>query len=629
MAYIYFKCSCKKSLAVDERGVGRTIKCVDCGGPVMVPDWEYEFACPKCDTTFGAASHIADDRAQCVVCGNEFVVPSHPPEPHGLDHDKAGEPADGVADEPQLSEPDDEPKSSLPPMVPSRKWFSPAINWARLQFVICRLTVVVVVLFIGVTGSSWFISKVIQSNAGLDLEIERSQKQEDMPAAIAILESAIKQYPLAFSRASRAQKLLAEIQARLRDTTNLAAVIALTKADKDSVRAANLLTKAIRKYPRATNRVEAEALVKTIQAQLNDSWMLSTALANALMTEDVSGRIELLEKTLTACPCATNRADAEAMIVTARRQLQETEGLDHAIQQAQREKDPSVRTKLLAEALAKYPKATNRDAALGLLTKLQTLAGGQVKDPLLKAIVSAREEGSFVAAIQVLTEALKINKNSPYRVEAEQVLAVYQKQLLETTAEQRAAVTDYIEGATDALANSGYVFLPMNKAAVSSGGALSLYDSPLANKIVAMNYGVEVRLRKLTGQGEKDGSGNPLPADSMRYVPRLILSAKNGTIPRGSIVVVEYYLDDYQDKAEGQRATVERIPFPTIPKGGALAVDCRGIECSQPKKNSVLKKEPGNKLYGIIVSVYGKGSELLLQKCSMARLLKECSLQTY
>ncbi|MFA5043328.1 MAG: hypothetical protein WC381_04480 [Kiritimatiellia bacterium] len=630
MAYIYFKCSCGKSLAIDERGVGRIIECVDCGKRVTVPEWEYAFTCSECDATFGAASGIADDCARCVICGDKFIVPrNNAPSQNDLEGASIGEQTDRPVNEVKLPASGAAPNSPLPPAASSRKLVFPAIDWARLQVMLYRLTSVVVVVFIGVTGLSWFVSKVFQSNEGLSREIERSSKQGDVAASVAVLESAIKQYPLAFAGGRRARKLLADNKTIVQDTTNLSAALVLARKDTNGESAAERLAKAIKKYRRAANRAEAETLEKNIQAQLNDSWVLSLALRNGRATADVPARIELLKKALTECPCATNRADAEAMIAAAGQQLRETAGLDQAIQHARKEGDPSENAKLLADALAKYPQATNREAALGLLKNLQTQAGGQVKDPLLQAIVSARAQDTFAAAIRVLTEALKINKDSPYRVEAEQVLAVYQKQSLERTTEQKSAVTDYIEEATDALASSGYVFLPPNKALAGAGGVLSLYDSPLANKIIAMNYGVEVRLRKIAGKKNKDGAGGPPPADSLHYVPRLILSAKNGEIPRGNIVVIEYYLADYQDKAAGQRAKVERITFPKISKGQALAVDCRGIECSPPVKGAASKKEAGNKLYGIIVSVYGKGSELLLQKCSMAKLVKECSVQTY
>jgi DNA-directed RNA polymerase subunit RPC12/RpoP len=633
MAYVYFKCSCGKSLAVDERGVGRAIACVDCGKQVVVPEWDYEFDCSKCAATFGAASNIAGDEVQCVDCGNKFVVPANTPLPQNeLDRVLTGERTDVLIDEVQPAAASGEPNHMPSQSVPSRKMFPPAINWTRFFTVLYRLTVVLAVLFVVVMGSDWLILNINRSNADLDLAIRQSRDQVDLSSANIILEKAIDQYPLAFAHARQAKQLLAENQARLSDTTNLAVVIALTKTDKDSGRAANLLAKAVCKYRRATNCAEAETLVKAIQSRANDTWMLAAAMNNAQMTEDVSERIALLEKTLAECPCATNRADAEAMIAFARRQWKETEGLEQAIRQAQQEGDPAACAKLLVDALAKYPKAANREDALVFLKKIQTRVKGQIKDPLLKAIADAKKQDTFVAAIQVLKEALKENSDSPYRVEAEQVLAVYQKRLLEAAKDQKAALTDDAEAVPDESDNSGYVFLPPNKALVGAGGALSLYDSPFVNKIAAMNYGIEVRLQKLAGSNEKGGSGGAPSADSLRYVPRLILSAKGGNIPRGSIVIVEYYLEDPRDKAAAQRAEVENIPFPTMSRGQTVAVDCRGIECKQHGKIAASKKNEkiaADKFHGIIVSVYGGGRELLLQKCSTIKLIKQCSLQSY
>jgi DNA-directed RNA polymerase subunit RPC12/RpoP len=76
MSDIYFKCECGKSLAVDEAGIGRTVCCVDCGKPVVVPEPDFAFSCPNCGATLLAPDSIAGDLIKCAFCGHRMTVPS-------------------------------------------------------------------------------------------------------------------------------------------------------------------------------------------------------------------------------------------------------------------------------------------------------------------------------------------------------------------------------------------------------------------------------------------------------------------------------------------------------------------------------------------------------------------------
>ncbi len=76
MSDIYFKCQCGKSLAVDEAGIGRTVSCVDCGKPVLVPEPDLEFDCEDCGERLLAPSSIADDWIKCAACGHRMTAPS-------------------------------------------------------------------------------------------------------------------------------------------------------------------------------------------------------------------------------------------------------------------------------------------------------------------------------------------------------------------------------------------------------------------------------------------------------------------------------------------------------------------------------------------------------------------------
>ena len=75
MAYIYFKCTCGKSLAIDENGAGQTVLCVDCGQPVVVPEAEIEFGCDGCQTVLLGPVTLGGDQIKCANCGHRMNVP--------------------------------------------------------------------------------------------------------------------------------------------------------------------------------------------------------------------------------------------------------------------------------------------------------------------------------------------------------------------------------------------------------------------------------------------------------------------------------------------------------------------------------------------------------------------------
>lgn len=75
MADVYFNCVCGKSLAVDERGVGLVVLCVDCGAPVTVPDYALEFNCARCRTTLLAPDTGRGKWIKCTVCGHPQTAP--------------------------------------------------------------------------------------------------------------------------------------------------------------------------------------------------------------------------------------------------------------------------------------------------------------------------------------------------------------------------------------------------------------------------------------------------------------------------------------------------------------------------------------------------------------------------
>ena len=74
MATIYFKCSCGKSLAVDDAGAGKKLECPDCGKPVTVPIPNIRWKC-SCGSTMLAPDYLSGKTVKCYECKTKHQVP--------------------------------------------------------------------------------------------------------------------------------------------------------------------------------------------------------------------------------------------------------------------------------------------------------------------------------------------------------------------------------------------------------------------------------------------------------------------------------------------------------------------------------------------------------------------------
>ena len=74
MAFVYFKCNCDKSLAVDASNAGRQVQCPDCGKTLFVPLPELYWTC-ACGEEMSAPRNLAGVSVQCAACEAEHTVP--------------------------------------------------------------------------------------------------------------------------------------------------------------------------------------------------------------------------------------------------------------------------------------------------------------------------------------------------------------------------------------------------------------------------------------------------------------------------------------------------------------------------------------------------------------------------
>ena len=75
MSDIYFKCLCGKSLAVDIKGVGRTITCPDCKQKLQIPESTSQLQC-ECGISILVPDSMMGDTVQCLSCKKYWQVPS-------------------------------------------------------------------------------------------------------------------------------------------------------------------------------------------------------------------------------------------------------------------------------------------------------------------------------------------------------------------------------------------------------------------------------------------------------------------------------------------------------------------------------------------------------------------------
>jgi len=74
MAFVYFKCNCDKSLAVDASDAGRQVQCPDCGKSLLVPSPDLSWTC-ACGEEMSAPKNLAGVLVRCAACEAEHTVP--------------------------------------------------------------------------------------------------------------------------------------------------------------------------------------------------------------------------------------------------------------------------------------------------------------------------------------------------------------------------------------------------------------------------------------------------------------------------------------------------------------------------------------------------------------------------
>lgn len=75
MRLIYLRCTCNKSIAVKEDGVGDLVECPDCGNLFNVPEPSVRWDCQSCGAPMGAPAALEGGQMQCAQCKVRVAVP--------------------------------------------------------------------------------------------------------------------------------------------------------------------------------------------------------------------------------------------------------------------------------------------------------------------------------------------------------------------------------------------------------------------------------------------------------------------------------------------------------------------------------------------------------------------------
>lgn len=166
---------------------------------------------------------------------------------------------------------------------------------------------------------------------------------------------------------------------------------------------------------------------------------------------------------------------------------------------------------------------------------------------------------------------------------------------------------------------------------------LRLIQSPRMKGVALIDYTMQVTIDTdkrmeggLSSSSDSVGWSSKSESGLTKYIPRIKITAKNNSISKSSLLVIEYFSSQVLNKSNTRKECVEHIPLPDISKGESVTVDANGVEFYKYERKSSgsygysSKHGTGLELYGVIVSLFIDG-KLIIQMCSSSALNKECT----
>jgi len=374
---IYFKCSCGKVLAVDETGVGRTVKCPDCGQSLVVPSPEIRWNCQTCDHEMAAPGEIEGQKVQCAECLNYVTVPVIMP---ALKHRNSPKCPDCGAD----INPDVvlciNCGLNLKPGEKIKSVFEDHNSHRRFPI---RMTVIPAIAFVVLCTLAfawWRIGTATNTSGKPPPEPSRARQPMTVPDQTIPKEPLPPPVPPVIptsepvtpapvipepKNTSSADSLAIE-----NDTRALKAVIANIASIPDYALARDTLQSSTAKHPRAANMKEAADLLLRLQQAVN----VGNAISNC-SSYSKRDAARMLEDAVNKNSMAPNLSQAQAPLSKLRQELHDTDALAMVLENARTNENRQYAIRLLKDAAGRYRQATNMVVAEELLKNYQQAAG--------------------------------------------------------------------------------------------------------------------------------------------------------------------------------------------------------------------------------------------------------------
>lgn len=162
-----------------------------------------------------------------------------------------------------------------------------------------------------------------------------------------------------------------------------------------------------------------------------------------------------------------------------------------------------------------------------------------------------------------------------------------------------------------------------------------LFQSPCMKSVALVDYAIQMTIDtdkdlRDNSSGKGGSWSSSSSSGSVKYIPRISITAKNNPLTNSCLLVIEYFSQATSSKSKSRKECVEHISLPEIAKGESLTVDAQGVEFYkwEHKSSSAFgynyKQAGGLELYGVIVSLF-KDDKVLIQMCIPQSLNKECA----
>lgn len=361
MSQILFRCpECSVMLAIEHELIDQPVQCPNCHTRIVAPSTDISFECPSCQCDLGAPRELGGRLADCPDCGKSLSIPAPPseqenrntPQAPTVDRKERLKLQQNVGPSSTSSPPHEGPQigrycmscgTMLPPSATvctkcgihqaTGKESSVFASQRRNKiFNILQRSVMVIVFGSAVAwGYTEFKKRQFlkQETFAISEAMAKAQKTVSLEIATASLKDNIAGHAKAPNR-NEAEQLLRRLERQLVEKQACAAEEQALSKDVDKAKeisatslsdAMAIITNALPKYLKASNRADAEKLLKQWEQQIAEQQAikaegeaLAAEIERAKKTKSAELAIPIVQNALAKYPRAPNRNEAEEFI---------------------------------------------------------------------------------------------------------------------------------------------------------------------------------------------------------------------------------------------------------------------------------------------------------------------------